>query len=48
VVTQRELGVLGAGHLSAAKARLLLMLLLAEGGDVRTRFEEAVATLERW
>jgi len=48
VVTQREYGVIGAGHLSAAKARLLLMLLLAHGGDVRARFEEAVATLAGW
>jgi L-asparaginase len=48
VVTQREYGVIGAGHLSAAKARLLLMLLLADGGDVRARFEAAVATLAGW
>jgi L-asparaginase len=48
VVTQRELGVIGAGGLSAAKARLLLMLLLAEGGDVRGRLEAAVETLAGW
>jgi L-asparaginase len=48
VVTLRELGVIGAGGLSAAKARLLLMLLLAAGGDVRGRFEEAVDTLAGW
>jgi L-asparaginase len=47
-VTLRELGVMAAGGLSAAKARLLLMLLLAEGGDVRGRFEEAVETLAGW
>jgi L-asparaginase len=47
-VTLRELGVLAAGSLSAAKARLLLMLLVAEGGDVRARFEEAVAVLGGW
>jgi L-asparaginase len=45
-VTLRELGVLAAGGLSAAKARLLLMLLIA-GGEVE-RFDEAVATLSRW
>jgi L-asparaginase len=48
VVTLRDLGVMQAGHLSAAKARLVLMLLLAEGGDVRARFEDAVATLTGW
>ena len=48
VVTLRELGVIGAGGLSAAKARLLLMLLLAEGGDVRGRFEAAVDVLGGW
>jgi L-asparaginase len=48
VVTLRDLGVLTAGSLSAAKARLLLMLLLAEGGDVRARFEEGVAVLGGW
>jgi L-asparaginase len=47
-VTLRELGVIAAGGLSAAKARLLLMLLLASGGDVRSRFEEAVETLAGW
>jgi L-asparaginase len=47
-VTLRDMGVLGAGTLSAAKARLLLMLLLAEGGDVRGRFDEAVETLSGW
>jgi L-asparaginase len=46
VVTQRELGVIGAGHLSAAKARLLLMLLLAS--DAVGRFEDAVETLAGW
>jgi len=46
VVTQRGLGVVGAGHLSAAKARLLLMLLLA--ADSVDRFEEAVETLSGW
>jgi L-asparaginase len=48
VATLRDLGVLTAGSLSAAKARLLLMLLLAEGGDVRARFEEGVAVLGGW
>jgi L-asparaginase len=47
-VTLRELGVIAAGGLSAAKARLLLMLLLASGGDVRGRFEEAVEVLGSW
>jgi L-asparaginase len=47
-VTLRELGVLAAGPLPAAKARLLLMLLLAAGGDVGPRFEEAVETLSGW
>jgi L-asparaginase len=46
VVTLRELGVIGAGGLSAAKARLLLMLLLAT--DAADRFEEAVETLAGW
>ena len=46
VVTLRELGVVGAGHLPAAKARLLLMLLLAS--DAVDRFEEAVDTLAGW
>jgi L-asparaginase len=48
VVTIRDLGAMPAGSLSAAKARLLLMLLLAEGGDVRSRFEEAVEVLGGW
>jgi L-asparaginase len=48
VVTLRGLGALTAGSLSAAKARLLLMLLIAEGGDVRARFEEGVAVLGGW
>jgi L-asparaginase len=47
-VTLRDAGVIAAGGLSAAKARLLLMLLLAEGGDVRARFEAAVDTLAGW
>jgi L-asparaginase len=47
-VTLRDLGVLAAGSLSAAKARLLLMLLLAEGGEVRARFEEGVSVLGGW
>jgi L-asparaginase len=46
VVTLRELGAMGAGTLSAAKARLLLMLLLA--ADAVDRFEEAVETLAGW
>jgi L-asparaginase len=46
VVTLRELGVITAGGLSAAKARLLLMLLLAS--DAVDRFEEAVDTLAGW
>jgi L-asparaginase len=47
-VTLRDMGVLAAGSLSAAKARLLLMLLLAEGGSVGERFQEAVAVLGGW
>jgi len=47
-VTVRELGAIAAGALPAAKARLLLMLLLAGGGDVRGPFEEAVDTLAGW
>jgi L-asparaginase len=47
-VTVRDLGALAAGSLSAAKARLLLMLLVAEGADVRARFEGAVAVLGGW
>ena len=46
VVTQRDLGVIGAGGLSAAKARLLLMLLLASDGV--ERFEEGVKRLAGW
>ena len=46
VVTLRERGVMGAGPLSAAKARLLLMLLLAAGTP--ERFEEAVEVLGGW
>lgn len=48
--TLRDMGVVGAGALSAAKVRLLLMLLLAGGADPRgvpDRFREAVATLGR-
>jgi L-asparaginase len=45
-VTLRSAGVMAAGALSAAKARLLLMLLLAHGTP--ERFPEAVATLEGW
>jgi L-asparaginase len=44
-VTLRDAGVIGAGTLSAAKARLLLMLLLARGDDPRAGFEDAVGTL---
>ena len=43
----RELGVVGAGPLSAGKARLLLMTLLAHGMSAEAAarvFEEAVAT----
>jgi L-asparaginase len=48
-VTLRDMGAIAAGGLSAAKARLLLMLLLAAGErDVRGRFEEAVETLAGW
>jgi L-asparaginase len=47
-VTLRDLGVIGAGGLSAAKARLLLMLLLASDGDVRTHFQNAAETLACW
>jgi L-asparaginase len=47
-VTLRDMGVIAARELSAARARLLLMLLLASGGDVRGRFEEAVETLAGW
>jgi L-asparaginase len=47
-VTLRDLGVIAAGGLPAAKARLLLMLLLATGGDVRGRFADAVDVLAGW
>jgi L-asparaginase len=47
-VTLRDLGVIAAGALPAAKARLLLMLLLAAGEDVRARFAEAVDVLGGW
>jgi L-asparaginase len=48
-VTLRDMGVIAAGGLPAAKARLLLMLLLAAGeDDVRGRFEDAVDTLAGW
>jgi L-asparaginase len=48
-VTLRDAGVIAAGGLSAAKARLLLMLLLAAGErDVRGRFEAAVDALSAW
>jgi len=47
-VTLRDAGVIAAGALPAAKARLLLMLLLATGGDVRERFEAARDTLAGW
>jgi L-asparaginase len=47
-VTLRDLGVLAAGSLSAAKARLLLMLLIAEGGDVSARFADGAAVLGGW
>ena len=47
--TLRDLGVIEAGTLSAAKARLLLMLLLARGqDDVRERFTDAAQTLAAW
>jgi L-asparaginase len=45
-VTLREAGVIAAGGLPAAKARLLLMLLLARGEP--ERFEEAVEVLAAW
>jgi L-asparaginase len=43
----RDEGVVNAGHLSAAKARLLLMLLLSEGSntDVTRRFAAALTAL---
>jgi L-asparaginase/Glu-tRNA(Gln) amidotransferase subunit D len=37
--------VISAGTLSAAKARLLLMLLLARGDDPRAGFADALGTL---
>jgi L-asparaginase len=46
VVTLQSLGVVAAGTLSAAKARLLLMLLLAAGEA--ERFPEAVEELAGW
>jgi L-asparaginase len=46
LVTLRSLGVHAAGSLSAAKARLLLMLLLAAGTP--ERFPEAVEELGAW
>lgn len=45
-VTLRDAGVIAAGGLSAAKARLLLMLLLARGDDPRAGFQDALARLE--
>jgi L-asparaginase len=47
-VTLRDLGAIAAGDLTAAKARLLLMSLLAEGPDVRAGFERAVEILAQW
>jgi L-asparaginase len=44
-VTLREAGVIPAGTLTAAKARLLLMLLLARGDDPRAGFADALDTL---
>jgi L-asparaginase len=44
-VTLRDAGVIGAGTLTAAKARLLLMLLLARGDDPRAGFADALGTL---
>jgi L-asparaginase len=47
-VTLRELGVIAAGTLTAAKARLLLMLALAvtgEAGAARALFERSVAAV---
>ena len=47
--TLRDLGVIEAGTLSAAKARLLLMVLLSSGqNDVRERFADAAQTLAAW
>jgi L-asparaginase len=50
-VTLRDLGVIQAGLLSAAKARLLVMLLLAAGADaddVRRELARAAGTLAGW
>jgi L-asparaginase len=50
-VTLRNLGVVQAGGLPAAKARLLLMLLLAAGDgadQVRRKLPRAVETLAGW
>jgi L-asparaginase/Glu-tRNA(Gln) amidotransferase subunit D len=46
-VTIRELGVVGAGGLTAAKARLLLMVALerAPAGEALSLFREAVQAL---
>jgi L-asparaginase len=44
-VTLREAGAIAAGTLSAAKARLLLMVLLARGDDPRAGFADALGTL---
>jgi L-asparaginase len=44
-VTLRDAGVIPAGSLTAGKARLLLMLLLARGDDPRAGFEDALGTL---
>jgi L-asparaginase len=44
-VTLRDAGVISAGTLSAAKARLLLMLLLGRGDDPQAGFADAVDTL---
>ena len=40
-----DAGVIGAGSLTAGRARLLLMLLLARGDDPRAGFEDALGTL---
>ncbi|MGN6189632.1 MAG: asparaginase [Conexibacter sp.] len=50
-VTLRELGVVQAAALSAAKARLLLMLLLADGADrdaIGDELAGAACVLESW
>jgi L-asparaginase len=48
-VTLRDAGVIAAGALPAAKARLLLMLLLAtDDGSVRERFQAARDMLAIW